>query len=1258
MSERMNKSLLLAALLLLTACASTAAAPPATPLEELRRRGISGKDVDTTAEWLTAELVQPGGSPTRAADARRRLLALNHQTSMLAQVALGLDAKLHGRLREAPDHFLGAVRSARTSESPRAPYVAWLAAHEASALRHHAPGLWKRWKPVVLAAIRRPGALAWRARNSLVHWWIAEEWALANPRVEHLAARELGCALEVRLAGPFGLGPAAEILRHHPPERPAPWPATWAPEPGAWSSPRLLETETTSCTVRAKEYVDRGVFYAETFATLAQPREVLLSVSGATRVWVDDHLVLDRDPRRWGSVHDAGVQMKLSAGEHRILASLSAPETSIQLLDASGVPLGAQTHASPVGLYALEAPRISGQPNVISRLLSEGERAQGSDAILRLFAAMLANMEQQGDVANVIFEPFVRNVEAATGPALLLSAQFTRNDPVFGADQVRDLVRELHTRAVEKDDRLYEARLALASWEAEQAGRSRVVPTLDRLAAEFDEIPSIGLARASNYEQLGWRAEYQSAVLTLERGFPEAPEVLGAAVEVHDALGHPQRAEQLVERLLRLDPDNEIRFRRAVVRGHYDVALAELERLKKRRPQSKSLEQRIQAVELAAARRQESFEQLRESVEQTPRDPQARLALADAQLASGSPDALLHALVDAVANGAPSEPLEKALDLEEGMSELEPYRLSSEEVIRAYEQRNEHMPGTAARVLDYAALWIRADGSSRMLEHEIVRIQSAEGIRRFAEQDAVDGLVLSMRVIKKDGRILQPEIVAGKPTLTYPHLEVGDYIETEHVISLSGPDGDTAYVGPRWFFREEDVAYSRSEFLVISPEHVDLQIETQGNVPAPLVERPPGVTVHRWRVDQSPSASAEPFGAPLLEVLPSVRVGWGVTLERRLRRISGQVVSLVPLDPRIERITRRVLDGVPRGESRRAAETLYRWVLENVQPGDENDGRRVLVSKQGNRWQGFELLCRAAGIPVQYALARSTLSAPPTGPISRAEQFSTPLLQVLRGADATWLTLGTGEQADKYLPFGYLPPWLRGAHARTLAVSGSGETRVPPGAGKDETLYDGELTLDASGDAQGTLRFTFSGATAIQLRGALEYLPTTRWRSALESGLVGNKIAGATIQKHEVRHLEDVSRPLVLIVSVTIPRFAQKTGRGLRFAAPFMPPLSKLASTNERQTPLLIGAPIRERLELKIRLPAGYTARVPKASLIELDGRSVRIRDRIQEGSLILSRRVTIPAERIPPPEYPRFAKFAREGSLALSASIQLAAAR
>ena len=376
-----------------------------------------------------------------------------------------------------------------------------------------------------------------------------------------------------------------------------------------------------------------------------------------------------------------------------------------------------------------------------------------------------------------------------------------------------------------------------------------------------------------------------------------------------------------------------------------------------------------------------------------------------------------------------------------------------------FERSGVDLGGTAARVLDYSAVWAHADGSSRLLEHEIIRVQSAEAIGDMAEQPLRAGVFLKLRVRKKDGRVLEPELVSGKPTVTMPHLEIGDYIETERIESNRG-DGrhGASYVGPRWFFREENVSYARSEFVVISPVQKQLQIETKNDVPPPQVTERDGLVVRRWRVDHSPAAAVEPFGAPISEFLPSVQVGWGISLDATLRALADSADDLGPVDPRIRRIAERIVEPLPPSARSERARKLYRWITANVEEGQESDGRRVVVGKNGNLWRGYLTLCRALGIQADYAVVQNRLTLPPSGPFSSALVYTQPLLRVRGDKGEQWLTLGS-----KHAAFGYLPAEVRGMPAVVFTEKGPEKAQTPAGGALDNPLSKARRCLPRTG---------------------------------------------------------------------------------------------------------------------------------------------------------------------------------------------------
>lgn len=1231
-------------------CAPHAQNSKADSVETLRKGGEVSSDSAYVGRWLLAELIAPNGNAERAAKAKKRLTDLGPK-DMVGHFALGLEAASHGQLAVVSEHYLNALKAARESNDPRAPFVAWYAAHQGVAFRHNVKDLWPRWKPFVDAAIKDPRNIGWRAREELVDWWRVEAFQEAQKGFDDSAADLHGCSKKLRIAGPFGRNVSSDALRAFPAELPGPWARRWDPDPAMGEAPRVLTVKRTGCTVAVDEPVGAGIYYAETYLDLPEAQDVLIAPQSTFAIWVDDQLVRRKDPREWGVWTRLGVRVKLAAGRHRVLLQTADETVVVRFLHPDGRPLGAVTSDDPTAPYSVVPPEVVEGANIFDAYIQHGKLTDPGDDLLRFTGAFLANLDGQSDVATVMLEPLYKDPTRATGIVLDAAAQFGAGDPIFAQSQRRDLTRELREAAIRKDKQLWSSQLALALWEAEKSGTTEGVRRVNALVDAFPAVPDVLTALAGMYNELGWTAESSSSVRELAKRFPDDPDALTAAVSAFDAIGDTKTADAMVERIKKLDGDSEIVLTRALTRQDYPTALAELKRIGARRPERKDITERISDVMVRAGNEQESWKKLEAAIKQEPRNARARLDLADARYAGGSRDALVRALVDAVQSGTPTAMLEQALDLVEGLSELEPYRLKTQPLIDEYEKSGTVLPGTAARVLDYAAFWVHADGSSRMLEHELIKVQSAEAISTMAEQPLQNGLLLHLRVIKKDGRTLEPELVEGKQTVTMPHLEVGDYIETERIESNAG-DGQRGinYQGPRWFFREENIAYARSELVVISPKAKPLLIETRNDVPQPQVTENGPLVVRRWRVNNSPAAPVEPFGAPITEFLPSVQLGWGVSLNDSLRSMSDAVADLTPVDPRIARIAQHIVEGVPETARTERAKRLYRWVVANVQEGDENDGRRVVIGKNGNQWRGYIALCRAVGIPINYAIAQNRLSLPPNGPFSEATLFTAPLLRVSVEKEPIWLSFG-----GKYTPFAYVSAETRGMPAYVLSDDQPAAAKVPNAGAQDNVRYGGKIELASDGSASIELEQSFYGKYAMGLRNALSEIPEEQLRDVLESRLLGPELRGLELQSYALDHFDDLDSPLVIRARARVPGFAQRSGDTLTIPPPFSPRVSQLAALPQRQTPLLMAEATHREVVLRLVLPRGASVISDLSPKNVTDGdRSVQVGDTAKAGELSLNRVVNLPAGRVQPKDYPRFLDFARRAEDALSQSVRI----
>lgn len=1221
--------------------------PGAVPhgVAELREVTQSEADAETLARWLLAELVAPGGNAAGAEQARLKLDA-SRGDHYLAHFARALDDAWHGRLRAAPGHFLSALEAARQHETVESRLVAWFAATQAAALSARDPAFWTAARERVKALMDAPGGIGWRARAHLVEWWLDQTARVSATSAAH-SIEELGCVTALRLAGPFGSAAPAHLRRSFPPEEPGPWRTRWPLDASSGVAPELLETRQRGCEITSSQPVPAGVYYAEAFFELPAATDVILAAQSAISLWIDDRRVLDRDPVLWGVWPRFGVHMRLAAGRHRVVARLPEAHTLLRVMRPDGTPLPVRAAGSSSAPYARTAPELLEDPNDLMRFIDPTGVRGDPEPLHAFLAAELAHVEGEDDVASVLGQRLTEPRASATGPSLASLASFADGDPAYARAEAADRVRALYEAALTRDPALWRAELGAILGQTSSGSLAAAVPPLRELTRRFAEAPAVWSALGVVLGRLGWVPEQRHVLLQMVERFPDAG-ALVSALPVYEQRGELDLSARARERILELDAGSHVVLERELARRNYPAALRELERLARREPERRAeFELRRQEILVAAGDGEALIEKLESAVAAAPQSGSARLALADARRAAGDSQALHAALAAATEAGAATGPLARAIDAVEARSDFSPFRLDGRQAIQDYERADRHLSASAARVLDYAAVWVHSDGSSRMLEHEIVRIQSAEAISKFAEQPKPAGLVLQMRVIKRDGRSFEPEEVDGKPTVTFPHLEVGDYVETEHVQGFPASDHGQYYPGLRWFFREDDVAYSRSEFVLIAPTHRPLDIEITGSVPEPQITRDGLFITRRWRVDDSPAAPVEPLSPPVQEFLPSVRVGWGNGLERRLRLLSETVADVSPVDPRIRALAQRVVQGVPASEPRERARRAYRWVQENIKDESELDGRKVLTSKQGNRWSALRMLLRALDIPVSYGLVKNRLAAKPAGVMSEAEAYGVPLLYVGKAPDAAWLSV-----EEKYGPFGYVPVEARGMPGYVLAVDRQLPMEVPAAGDQDRLEYQGTVRLNERGSAVIELTQRFVGKYAMRLRAGLEQVPQGRLHEVIQSRLLGQALPGAQLLHHEISNEHDLDAPLELAMRVALGRFAEVSADRMVIEPPLMPQLSQLATLPSRQTPLLIGEAMHQSARLSIRLPPGARVWGAQQGRVEEKDFAVSAQDRVEDGLLVLDREVSIAAGRVSPEDYAAFAEFTRRGERLLAQPI------
>jgi cellulose synthase operon protein C len=1238
----------------------TAASPG---LAALRATGPTSSDAELVGRWALAEQLSPGGNAQQAAVARKRLDAASLTgRGTWAALARGVVDEAHGDPRSAAAAFIDVLSATAADPQPDAPLVAWFASRQLLSLRGSIAGLFGQYRPTLDGLLARPGHIGWRAVAELEDWRATEVYANAErapAAYDDEVVRRMGCARGVRIAGPFGHAAAADPSRSFEPEKPGPWPLAWEPDAIRGTTPHVLAVSQTRCLAEADEQVQEGVFYVESYFTTRGDRELIVAVQGAVAVWIDGLEVLTRSPGDWGSWQRFGAHISVHDGRHRVVARALTPATSVRFLEPDGTGAGVATDADPGPPTTVVPPQVLADPNPVDgfvRAAVAGERlAVASDPVASALAAYAAHVDQMDDVASALIGPFVESEDAAP-LALEMASAFVAADPAFPEDARSPRARALRSRALARDPELWRARLMTIVGDAEQRGPAEGVDPLRALAQQVPAEPEVLEQLALLYGRLAWRGDRMRSLADLAQRFPDDVAALHGYLEALDEDGPAAEADRVAARIKKLDPDAEVDLDRFLASHDYKAALAELDRLKTRRPDQKEMAARVADILARSGDPSAAAQELEKALTKRPRDAQARFRLADLAYAKGDRSALRRALATALQAGAGTDELRAAIDVVEGATDLEPYRKDGRAIIREYqawEKAGHHMEGTAARVLDYSAIWVHEDGSSEMLEHEIQKLQSQEAINAESETEPPSGLVLRLRVIKPDGRVLEPEPVAGKPTLTLPHLEVGDFIELEHVTPQAG-DGahGREYHGPLWFFREADKGYWQSEFVVITPADRDLQIETHGNVPPPQA-KPLGTFVERrWRIDLSPPAELEPGSPPITELLPTVRVGWGVSLDRMLQHMVELAADETPLDPRLRAKALEIVKGVPEAATDERARLVYRWVLEHIQETKdtrESDGRRVVTGAAGSRQSAFRYLLRLLGIGTELAIVKNRLAPEPLGKMSEVEQYDSLVMRATTDKGVRWLTV-----RDKFAPFGYTPVEMRDAPAIVLVPGTPHEVVQAPGD-IDRVTYQGSADVREDGSASIDLALTFQGDRAIAWRNAFDQIPQAKIDDFIERELVAPSFDGGHVRDMKV-DASTLDKPLVMHLRVEVPQFAKPVTGGFSVHPPFAPNLGQLATLPVRHTPILRREPWHAEVHLRVTFPGSFRLPASVANGEPRVGEAViAVHDALGPHSVEFDRVISMPAGRIQPgDEYAAWQKFVRDADALLSREVTL----
>jgi tetratricopeptide (TPR) repeat protein len=996
--------------------------------------------------------------------------------------------------------------------------------------------------------------------------------------------RMRGCPAAWSVAGPAFRNPHVDLTR-------APWPAGL----------RDRKALTHACRVELRTGAKwGGVYRLERDLAVAAPAAVVLSIQTRSpwalyldgrRVWSSGRLDrLQRSPRR------QQLDLSLPPGRHRLglrLGAASAYAAATITLRPQR-PGGAAPRWLPAGgararqsLFAAEAPLV--QARVCGGAVDLLRQARLPIWYAPLAAYLdAARAVRCGDLDRA----YRRLAEAAAWSPAFIPSQLLRTEVLADDDQVpssvsTDLSHRILKRLAARDPGLGRVRYALAALLLKEQQPGQALELFRAGARRWPAEPRWQVGLQQVYRERSYVAEEQRALTAALRLDPEACGLLNDLAGVKRNRRDLAGARRAAEGARRCDAASTALAHALLAAGRRESAIEEHRRVIALSPNAVHLRRALARLQLLLGRKAAAQETLRGILRDYPGALDVLVRLADLQALGGDRRGALALLRRAFEQGPWRAEVRRALERLTGRSVMWPHRRDGRAVIQRYLARGARYSAPAVVVQDRTVTRFLSDGARVTLTHNIVQVLSKAGMEQWGEVRLPAGAaVLTLRSIKRDGTTRVPEVIMGKRSISLPDLEVGDFVEVEYLDAAPPPEAFVGALGRRFYFRSFSGPLVKSEYVVVAPRGLRLQTDARGGAPRPSRSVAGTSQTLRWVARDQPRLVAEPGARPAAEYLPSVLVAAGASYQRwRDFYLDRSIEALLPTQ-QVVALGRRLVRGA--ASPRQRARTLYRWVLENVEPTGPAlaSAGRTLARGVGSREAALVALLRQAGIAAELWLARP-VTASTAGQGLSVAAFGVALVYCPLPQGAVFL-----QPRHHDVPFGYVSPALRGAVALRLAP-GRRQGRIPRrGGGADRRRITIRVNVDAGGRARGVVVERMKGLVAQQWRQALRRIHRSRLRELFEQEYLGVHFPGASLGRLRFEAVKRPGDPLVLRFSFTSSGLCRADGEQghLRCKTGLFAPRLKrrYVQLARRRFPLQLGFHPDTNVLLEVTPPAGF----------------------------------------------------------------------
>lgn len=558
----------------------------------------------------------------------------------------------------------------------------------------------------------------------------------------------------------------------------------------------------------------------------------------------------------------------------------------------------------------------------------------------------------------------------------------------------------------------------------------------------------------------------------------------------------------------------------------------------------------------------------------------------------------------------------------------------------------------AVRLLDTQHMTVLENGSYEIRMHLVTKILNRAGAERYGEDsvplflDAEDGQIEIAKTIKSDGREVAAE--RGLITVTFVDVEPGDILELRYV-SRHAPVVEL----PGHFWRRHlfqcEMPVLKSRLALLFPSDKTFQVDKHQTEVARNTTTEGGWRLDVWELGEVQALQTESRMPPVTERGMWIDVS---TIE------SWQDVSEWYRD-----VTRRRLQpctDVPTEDLTRGAEDdsskihiITNYVRENIQYKDigfDESGfvpraaDEVVRTRAGDCKDQSALIVgmlRTLGIKASLALCNARdYTAVPFLP---SPNFTHCIVRaVASGGTEYWI-----DPTDRALSFPNVPVELEGAQALLIDTPDPSFRQIrldPPDANGSQSVLTVVMDDDGGYSVEGTC--VYKGEDAASLRYLATY--SADWLEEAKRDIIASEHPAAAVGSVELSGASSLDEPVVLSFSFDRAGAVSRAGDLSILNIPWtigrVP--YDLVSLEERSTPLVLDSWRGHYTEdVKLVPPDGCTleSELPEADITCDIATFSMTSERLEDGSIILSKDLSVDALRVETDEYSEFRAFLEE---------------